>query len=143
LALGHKQLEENPWDAFEDVFAHGSSHKCTILSKNDKGAVLELPYGIEGFCLNKNLIKEDAEKAEVGETLDFKVIDFSKDDKRILLSHLHTHKDDAKVPAPAAKKSSSKKSNTPSNSSSNDEGGKATLGDLDVLSQLKEDMKKG
>ncbi len=142
LALGHKQLEENPWDAFEDVFAHGSVHKCTILSKNDKGAVLELPYGIEGFCLNKNLIKEDAEKAEVGETLDFKVIDFSKDDKRILLSHLHTYKEDAKVPAPAAKKSSSKKSNASSNSSSNDEGGKATLGDLDVLSQLKEDMKK-
>jgi small subunit ribosomal protein S1 len=143
LALGHKQLEENPWDAFEDVFAHGSAHKCTVLSKNDKGAVLELPYGIEGFCLNKNLIKEDAEKAEVGETLDFKVIDFSKDDKRILLSHLHTYKEDAKVPAPSAKKSSPKKSPSTSNSSSNDDGGKATLGDLDVLSQLKENMKKG
>ena len=134
LALGHKQLEENPWEAFEDVFELGSVHKCTILNKNDKGAVLELPYGIEGFCLNKNLHKEDGSKAEVGEALEFKVVEFSKDDKRIVLSHVHTYKEEkkaAKKKKPAGAKAS--------------EGGdsKATLGDLDVLSQLKEDMKKG
>jgi small subunit ribosomal protein S1 len=87
LALGHKQLEENPWDTFESVFTKGSIHKCTVISKNDKGAVLELPYGIEGFATAKNLVKEDGSVAEVGETLEFMVLEFSKDDKRIVLSH--------------------------------------------------------
>src|SRR5690606_35553208 len=72
LALGHKQLEENPWDTFESVFPVGSVHKCTVVSKNDKGAVLELPYGLEGFATIKNLEKEDGSVVEVGEALDFK-----------------------------------------------------------------------
>ncbi|MGB0521845.1 MAG: 30S ribosomal protein S1 [Flammeovirgaceae bacterium] len=137
LALGHKQLEENPWEAFEDVFEIGSIHKCTILNKNDKGAVLELPYGIEGFCLNKNLHKEDGSKAEVGESLEFKVVEFSKDDKRIVLSHVHTYKEEKKA---------AKKKKPASASGGGAKGGDenvATLGDLSVLSQLKEDMKKG
>ncbi|MCS6833288.1 MAG: 30S ribosomal protein S1, partial [Flammeovirgaceae bacterium] len=78
LALGHKQLEENPWDTFETIFTEGSVHQCTIQAKTDKGAVLELPYGVEGFCNTKNLVKADGSQPEVGETLDFKVIEFVK-----------------------------------------------------------------
>ena len=90
LALGHKQLEENPWDTFETVFAVGTVHRCTILNKNDKMATLELPYGIEGFSSLKNLAKEDGTMAEAGETLDFRVTEFSKEEKRIMLSHSKT-----------------------------------------------------
>ncbi|MFN8885917.1 MAG: 30S ribosomal protein S1, partial [Cyclobacteriaceae bacterium] len=86
LALSHKHLEENPWDTFETIFTIGSVHKCTIISKNDKGASLELPYGIEGFCSAKNLAKEDGGKVEAGEAHDFKVLEFSKEDRRIVLS---------------------------------------------------------
>ncbi len=138
LALGHKQLEENPWNAFEDIFTSDSVHKCTVISKNDKGAVLELPYGIEGFCLGKNLKKEDGSTAEVGETLDFKVLDFSKDDKKITMSHLHTYKEDKR----ASKKSSESKGGGKSVKQFNkdNDGGAATLGDLDALAQLKQDM---
>ncbi len=109
LALGHKQLEENPWDTFETVFPVGSVHKCTVVSKNDKGAVLELPYGLEGFATSKNLEKEDGSQVEVGESLDFKVMEFSKDDKRIVLSHTATFKEDVK---PVAKKATKKKETT-------------------------------
>jgi len=87
LALSHKHIEENPWDTFETIFTIGSIHKCTIINKNDKGAILELPYGIEGFCAARNLAKEDGSKAEIGESLDFKVLEFSKEDRRIVLSH--------------------------------------------------------
>ena len=96
LALGHKQLEENPWDTFETIFTEGSVHKCTIQAKTEKGAVLELPYGIEGFCNTKNLVKADGSQPEVGETLDFKVIEFAKADKKIVLSHLATYTEDKK-----------------------------------------------
>lgn len=106
LALGHKQLEENPWDTFETVFPVGSVHKCTVVSKNDKGAVLELPYGLEGFATSKNLEKEDGSQVEVGESLDFKVTEFSKDDKRIVMSHTAMFREEAK---PAKKAASTKK----------------------------------
>jgi len=96
LALGHKQLEENPWDNFETIFTEGSVHKCTIQAKTDKGAVLELPYEIEGFCNTKNLVKADGSQPEVGETLDFKVIEFVKGEKKIILSHLATYTEDKK-----------------------------------------------
>jgi small subunit ribosomal protein S1 len=149
LALGHKQLEENPWEAFEATFEIGSVHKGTVINRIDKGAIVELPYGIEGFCMNKNLFKEDGNKAEVSEALDFRVMEFSKDDKRIILSHVHTYRDEKRGgggPAPAGKPNSGggngggnnkKKGNMP------EESAKTTLGDLDVLSQLKEDMQKG
>jgi small subunit ribosomal protein S1 len=138
LALGHKQLEENPWDTFESIFPAGSVHKCTVVSKNDKGAVLELPYGLEGFATIKNLEKEDGDLVEVGEALDFKVTEFSKDDKRIVLSHTATFKEDAS--AKAAKKApvSGKKSTAAAPDTSSAE--KSTLGDLDALSALKEKM---
>ncbi|WMN06976.1 30S ribosomal protein S1 [Marivirga arenosa] len=135
LALGHKQLEENPWDTFETVFTVGSKHKCTVLSKNEKGAILELPYGIEGFAATKHLKKADDSMAEVGESLEFQVLEFSKDDKRIVLSHLHTH---SKVEEAAPKKKATgggKKKSTPKPQASS-----STLGDLDALSALKSQM---
>jgi len=132
LALGHKQLEENPWDTFESVFPVGSVHKCTVVSKNDKGAVLELPYGLEGFATVKNLEKEDGSQVEVGESLEFKVAEFSKEDKRIVLSHTAMFRDDIK---PAPKKAAKKKSE-----SSKSPAEKSTLGDLGALADLKEKM---
>ncbi|REG91084.1 30S ribosomal protein S1 [Algoriphagus antarcticus] len=138
LALGHKQLEENPWDTFESVFPIGSVHKCTVVSKNDKGAVLELPYGLEGFATIKNLEKEEGSQVEVGESLDFKVSEFSKDDKRIVLSHTAMFREDAK-PAKKDVKKKTESGSTPSSSSSAP-AEKSTLGDIDALTQLKEQM---
>lgn len=138
LALGHKQLEENPWDTFETVFPVGSVHKCTVNSKNDKGAVLELPYGLEGFATSKNLEKEDGSQVEVGEALDFKVTEFSKDDKRIVLSHTATFKEEAK-PAAAPKKAK-KAAAAPADAPAAE---KSTLGDIDALAELKEKMEGG
>lgn len=141
LALSHKHLEENPWDTFETIFTLGSVHKCTVISKNDKGASLELPYGIEGFCSVKNLAKADNGKAEVGESLDFKVLEFSKDDRRILLSHKATWSSEEEKPAPAQqakKKAAAPKGKTIDKI--NQETEKSTLGDLEALSALKEKM---
>ena len=92
LSLGHKQLEENPWDVFETVFALNSTHKGTVLSINDKGAVVSLPYGVEGFVPNRHLKKEDNSKVALEEALDFLVIEFSKENKKIILSHINTWK---------------------------------------------------
>jgi small subunit ribosomal protein S1 len=103
LALGHKQLEENPWDTFETLFEVGSVHRGTIIAKNEKGANVELPYGIEGFATTKHLTKEDGSKAEVGEALEFRVLEFSKEDKRIILSHTNAYKP-AEQPAKKTKK---------------------------------------
>ncbi len=137
LALGHKQLEENPWDTFETVFTPGSVHKCTIMAKVEKGASLELPYGIEGFVSNRNLKKEDGSTADIGESLDFQVIEFSKNDKRIILSHLHVHSEQESKPKKAPKKS---KPNAIDKVNKGVE--KSTLGDLEALSSLKEQMEQ-
>ena len=134
LALGHKQLEENPWDTFETVFELGSDHKATIISKNDKGAVVELQYGIEGFVPVKNTEKEDGSKLEVGDTDEFKVIEFSKGDKRIVLSHSATYREE-EIPA---KKAPAKKA--PAAAKANKDAEKSTLGDLEALSALKDQM---
>ena len=141
LALGHKQLEENPWDTFETVFPIGSIHKCTVNSKNDKGAVLELPYGLEGFATVKNLEKEDGSQVEVGEALDFKVTEFSKDDKRIVLSHTAMFKEEAKQAKKAAAAPAGKKKEDSVEIPAQSE--KSTLGDLDALAELKEKMEGG
>jgi small subunit ribosomal protein S1 len=137
LALGHKQIEENPWNAFEDIFTPGSVHKGTIVSKNDKGAVLELPYGIEGFVATRQLAKEDGSLADVGETLDFKVLEFSKEDKRIILSHTRVYSETPEETAAEAKKAKAAKPKK-----ATQEAEKSTLGDLAVLSQLKEQMEE-
>lgn len=136
LALGHKQLEENPWDTFETVFTPGSKHNCSVISKNDKGATLELPYGLEGVATNRNLKKEDGSMVEVGETLEFAVVEFSKDDKRIVMSHSNVHNPQAEQPAiqkKAPKKGGGAKATLP-------KGEQATLGDLDALTALKAEM---
>ncbi|MBV6646525.1 MAG: 30S ribosomal protein S1 [Cyclobacteriaceae bacterium] len=135
LALSHKHLEENPWDTFETVFTRGSVHKCTIVGKADKGAILELPYGLEGYCSLKNLLKEDGTNAGEGETLDFRVLEFAKDEKRILLSHTGTWKEVTEAP----KKKKPAKSGKTIDKINNDNE-KSTLGDLAALSALKEQM---
>jgi small subunit ribosomal protein S1 len=141
LALSHKHLEENPWDTFENIFTVGSIHKSTIISKNDKGVVIELPYGIEGFCSLKNLAKEDGSKAEVGESYDFKVLEFSKEDRRITLSLKATWstEEDKTVAAAPKKKAAPSKGKTIDKI--NQESEKSTLGDIEALSALKEKMK--
>ena len=126
LALGHKQLEENPWDNFETFFAVGTLHKGTITSKNDKGATVEMEYGIEGFCSVKNLAKEDGTVAESGEKLDFKVLEFIKDDKRITLSHSKVYAEPV-VEKKEVKKTESKVS----------EPEKNTFADLEALVALR------
>jgi small subunit ribosomal protein S1 len=141
LALSHKHLEENPWDTFETVFTVGSLHKCTVISKNDKGAVLELPYGIEGFCSIKNLAKEDGGKVEVGDSYDFKVLEFSKEDRRIVLSLKATWSSEEEKSAPAeARKKPASAPKGKTVDKINQESEKSTLGDLEALSALKEKM---
>jgi small subunit ribosomal protein S1 len=146
LALGHKQLEENPWDTFETIFYAGSTHRGTILNKSDKNAYVELPYGIEGVCALKNLTKEDGSHAEIGETLDFKVIEFSKDEKKITLSHVATyHKEEEKEKEKkSTAKGGSKKKKEESTESATIANVKATslLGDNEALTALKEQMTK-
>lgn len=138
LSLSHKHLEENPWDTFESIFTLGSIHKCTIVGKNDKMATLELPYGIEGLCALKNLAKEDGTMAETGESLDFKVQEFVKDEKRIILSHAKTwqEKDEPKPKAEEKAKPSAK-------AEKSKDVEKSTLGDLGALMALKEQMEEG
>jgi small subunit ribosomal protein S1 len=148
LALGHKQLEENPWDTFETIFAVGSVHKSTIVAKGDKFATLELPYGIEGIAAVKNLTKEDGSVAEAGESLDFTVLEFLKDEKKIVLTHSEVKP--SATPAPAEKKeerapkanSSSSAGKSSTAESSSKEGEKSTFGDLSVLSALKEQFEE-
>ncbi len=103
LSLGHKQLEENPWDVFETVFTVGSVHEGTIIEMLDKGAVVALPYGVEGFATPKHLVKEDGSQAQLDEKLEFKVIEFNKDAKRIILSHSRIFEDAAKAEERAEK----------------------------------------
>jgi len=143
LALSHKHLEENPWDTFETVFTIGSIHKGTIINKNDKGAVLELPYGIEGFCSMKNLQKEDGSKAEVGDSLDFKVLEFSKDDRRIVLSHKAIWSVEEEVAAAKQKQQKPAPSKGKTIQNINQQTEKSTLGDIEALSALKEKMSGG
>ena len=144
LALSHKHIEENPWDTFETIFTIGSIHKCTIINKNDKGAILELPYGIEGFCAARNLAKEDGSKAEIGESLDFKVLEFSKEDRRIVLSHRALYStEEEKAPQPQQQQPLKKKPVAPKGKTIdkiNQEAEKSTLGDIEALSALKEKM---
>ena len=136
LSLGHKQLEENPWDVFETIFTVGSMHEGVITEMVDKGAVVELPYGVKGFSTPKHLVKEDGSQAKQEEKLQFKVIEFNKDAKRIIVSHSRVFEDAQKaaVVEEAPKKTrKSKKEAEPVIE-------KTTLGDLDILSELKDKM---
>ena len=149
ISLGHKQLEENPWDVFEGTFAEGTTHSGTITEMKDKSGIVSLPYGVEGICPSKHLRKADGSNAKVEETLDFVVIEFNKDAKKIVLSHTRTFDDTQEAPAPAAKPAKGgKKASTGSNTDEavkaiNKGNEKSTLGDLDALAGLKEKMEKG
>jgi len=142
LALGHKQLEENPWDTFESVFTLGSVQKATIISKTDKMAVLELPYGIEGLAPLKQLVKADESVAEVGEALDFAVIEFQKEDRKIILSHTRTFTEATaeEVAAATAKPEKKKTTKTAAEKPAASTAEKSTMGDIGALSALKEQM---
>ena len=133
LSLGHKQLEENPWDVFETVFSEGSTHQGTVIKVEAKsGAVVSLPYGVEGYAPARHLKKEDGEKAKLDEILDFVVLEFDKGSKKIIVSHTATF--EAEVEAKKTKdKATASKAVNKVNSNSN----KATLGDLGALADLK------
>ncbi len=140
LSLGHKQLEENPWDVFETVFTVGSIHEGTIIEMLDKGAVVALPYGVEGFATPKHLVKEDGTQAQLDEKLPFKVIEFNKDAKRIILSHSRIFEDAAKAEEKAEKKASKKSSKKEETPMIQNQAASTTLGDIDALAALKEQL---
>ncbi len=134
LSLGHKQLEENPWDTFETIFLEGSVHKATITGLEEKGAVVQLPYGVEGFVPKKQLQKEDGKQLMADMEAEFKVIEFSKENRRIVLSHTRTWQD-AKEGEKAAEQAEVANFKKSKKAKSDDE--RDTLGDLDVLAGLK------
>jgi len=138
LSLGHKQLEENPWDVFETVFTLDSVHQGTIIEKQDNGAVVSLTYGVEAFAPKIHLVKEDGSEAQLEEAVNFKVIEFNKELKKIIVSHTRTFKEEVegeKKKAPAKKAAT--KAAAPAATQE-----KSTLGDMDVLSDLKSQMEK-
>ncbi|HLS37834.1 MAG TPA: 30S ribosomal protein S1 [Sphingobacterium bovisgrunnientis] len=145
LSLGHKQLEENPWDTFETIFTEGSIHEGTVIKVGDKGDIVALQYGVEGFCPSKHSVKEDGTSLKVDDTQEFKIIEFNKENKRLVISHSRIW-EEAKEEARKEESNSRKKD---AKSASNavkkvkDSVEKSTLGDLDVLAQLKEQMEGG
>lgn len=142
LSLGHKQLEENPWDTFETIFTEGSIHEGTVIKVGDKGNIVALQYGVEGFCPSKHAVKEDGSVLKVDETNDFKIIEFNKENKRLVISHSRIWEDkksEARVEEFNARKKEAKAA-TSAVKKVKDSVEKSTLGDLDVLAQLKQQM---
>ena len=142
LSLGHKQLEENPWDVFSTVFTEGSVHEGTITELVEKGAVVQLEYGVEGFCTPKHLQKEDGSKAQEGEKLPFKVLEFNKESKRILLSHSRTF-EEGRDEKRAERKPRTAKKATEETPKIQNQAATNSLGDNDTLAALKAAMEKG
>jgi small subunit ribosomal protein S1 len=147
ISLGHKQLEENPWDVFETIFGEGSVHQGTIIENKDKSGIVALPYGVEGICPAKHLKKTDGTNAKVEETLDFKVIEFNKESKKIVVSHTRTFEEgeDRPTTASTAKSTGAGKKGAGNSTAQavkaiNSSSEKSTLGDLDALSALKDKM---
>ena len=145
LSLGHKQLEENPWDAYESIYTVDSIHEGKITEMMDKGAVISLAEGVEGFATPKHLVKEDGSQAQQGETLQFKVIEFNKDSKRIILSHSRIFEDIAKAEAKAEKKAARKAGAKKEKEEPviQNQAASTTLGDIDALAALKEQLEGG
>lgn len=152
ISLGHKQLEENPWEVFETIFGEGSVHQGTIIETKDKAGVVALPYGVEGICPSKHLRKADGTNAKVEETLDFKVIEFNKEAKKIVVSHTRTFEDGIDEKPTKSSAGGNKKSTGGSSAGNatsqavkaiNQGNEKSTLGDLDALAALKEKMEGG
>ena len=148
LSLGHKQLEENPWDVFETVFTVDSVHEGTITELLDRGAVIQLEYGVEGFATPKHLVKEDGSQAQLGEKLQFKVIEFNKESKRIILSHSRIYEDEARREAREARKAERAATKRPAKAREEqpviqNQAASTTLGDIDALAALKAKMEQG
>jgi small subunit ribosomal protein S1 len=142
LSLGHKQLEENPWETFETIFTLDSIHEGTVLKVTDKGAIVALPYGVEGFAPSKHTVKEDGKTLKAEETAEFKIIEFNKESKRIVVSHSRIW-EEAKAEARNEERSQKQKDVKATSSAVKkvkDSVEKSTLGDLGVLAQLKEQM---
>ena len=142
LSLGHKHVEENPWDTFENVFPVGSYHEATVIKRDDKGAIVQLPYGLEAFSPSRHLRKENGKLAEVDETLTFKVIEFNRDDKRIMVSHLR-YLEDIQREAEDVVKDERKKEGKEITKAVKEQQSKyepTTLGDMAMFSQLKEQL---
>jgi small subunit ribosomal protein S1 len=139
LSLGHKQLEENPWDVFETIFSVDSIHEGTVVEVFDKGATIALPYGVEGFATPRHLVKEDGSQARLDEKLDFKVIEFSKAAKRIILSHSRVFEDEKRSGEMAAKRAQAKSTKRVVKQMK-DNIEKTTLGDISELAALKSQM---
>ncbi|GAB4322065.1 MAG: 30S ribosomal protein S1 [Bacteroidales bacterium] len=137
LSLGHKQLEENPWEVFESVFTVDSVHKGTVIEVNDKGAVVALPYGVEGFCPKRHMAKQDGTQMKQEESLDFVVIEFSKENKKIILSHTRTYQE-----AEKKSKQDDEKAARKAVKRVKDNVEKTTLGDIEALASLKKDLEK-
>ncbi len=144
LSLGHKQIEENPWDTFETVFPIGSYHEATVLRRDDRGAIVQLPYGLEAFAPIKHIKKEDGKYADVDEVLTVKVIEFNRDDKRILVSHLRYLDDIRREAEDQVKKEKAEVRRQTRDSVQKQQSSieRTTLGELDALAQLKEQFKE-
>ncbi|HZH54235.1 MAG TPA: S1 RNA-binding domain-containing protein, partial [Sphingobacteriaceae bacterium] len=142
LSLGHKQLEENPWDTFETIFTIDSIHEGTVIKVGEKGNIVALPYGVEGFAPAKHSVKEDGTSLVADETIDFKIIEFNKENKRLVISHSRIWEDEraeARVEEFNNRKKEAKAA-TSAVKKVKDSVEKSTLGDLDVLAQLKQQM---
>ena len=144
LSLGHKQLEENPWDVFETVFTIGSVHPGTVIAIKGTGAIVALPYGVEGYCNKKHLKKEDGTEAKADEQLDFKVLEFNKNARKIVVSHTNIFEESVEEAKKAkfAERKASQKTASKAMKQNNERLEKSTLGDFSVLSQLKDEMQK-
>ena len=143
LSLGHKQLEDNPWDVFEEKYGVGTIHEGKVTELLDKGAVVALDENVEGFATPKHLVKEDGTQAQQGEVLPFKVIEFNKDSKRIILSHSRTFEDPAREEKKAAAKKAAPRAKKEEAPKIENVAASTTLGDIDVLAELKAKMEKG
>ena len=145
LQLGHKQLEEDPWNTLQDTFAISSIHDGTVIRRDDRGAVIQLPYGLEGFAPNRHLSKEDGKSVEADEATQFMVIEFDRNEKRIVVSHTRiweqSQVDEKDVAKKEARTEAEKTKKAVKNIQSKVE--KATLGDLSVLADLKKKMEEG
>src|SRR6056297_1406290 len=142
LSLGHKQLEENPWDVFENIFEVDTIHEGTIVELMDKGAVVALPYGVEGFVTPKHLVKEDGSAAKQDEKLSFKVIEFNKSAKKIILSHSRIHEDENRQSSEKSDKHSAAAESRKKAKKIKSNLEKTTLGDISDLAALKNEMEE-
>ena len=142
MSLGHKQLEENPWDVFENLFTVDSVFEGTVMEVFDKGAMVALPYGVEGFVTPKHLVKEDGTLAKVDEKLQFKVIEFNKSAKKIILSHSRIYEDEKKTSSDSGAKKSDSEAPKKSSRKAKISVEKTTLGDITQLAALKEEMEE-